>query len=122
MGDETMLLRAMMNLMDNALAHHRAAGADRVIRIEASRAAEGVRLAVLDNGPGIAPEHLARIWDRFYRADPARASADGAGLGLSMVQWIAQKHGGRAAVQSEPGRGSAFELLLPAEDPAQGGR
>ena len=59
-------------------------------------------------------EHLDKIWQRFWQADPARSSG-GAGLGLSMVQWIAKAHGGRVTVQSELGKGSIFTFWIPCE-------
>ena len=78
---------------------------------------------VKDDGPGIAAEHLPYVFDRFYRADKARSHAlsetaddetpDGSGLGLSIVQWVAQAHGGSVSVHSEVGRGATFEVRLP---------
>ena len=79
---------------------------------------------VSDNGPGIASEHLPHLFDRFYRVDKARARLEengspydiesgGSGLGLSIVQWVAQAHGGDISVQSEVGVGSVFEVRLP---------
>jgi signal transduction histidine kinase len=78
-------------------------------------------LSVSDNGPGIAEDHINHIFDRFYRADPARSrekdeesmSASGSGLGLSIVAGIAQVHGGQVRVQSQPNLGSTFEVELP---------
>jgi two-component system OmpR family sensor kinase len=73
-----------------------------------------VRLAVIDHGVGIAPEHLPKLFDRFYRVDTARnRAAGGAGLGLAIVKAIAEAHGGKAEVLSELGQGSAFTLRLP---------
>ena len=77
---------------------------------------------VLDNGPGIAPEHLPHLFDRFYRADKARArvmedeseTPTGSGLGLSIIQWIVQAHGGEVHVESTPGNGSSFEVRFEA--------
>ena len=66
---------------------------------------------VEDNGIGIAPENLEKIWNRFWQADPAR-STQGAGLGLSMVKWIAEAHGGRVQVNSTPGKGTMFTFTL----------
>jgi signal transduction histidine kinase len=71
-----------------------------------------LRLEVLDSGVGIQPEDQARIFERFYRADPAR-SPGGAGLGLAIARWIAQEHGGSLAVRSRPGQGSVFTIELP---------
>ena len=72
-----------------------------------------VRLSVSDTGVGIAPDDLAHIFDRFYRADPSRARSGGFGLGLPIAQWIAQAHGGRIEVESELGKGSTFTVWLP---------
>ena len=69
---------------------------------------------VEDDGIGIAPEDQEKIWQRFWQADPAR-SGGGAGLGLSMVRWIAAAHGGRVTVQSEEGKGSVFTFWIPCE-------
>jgi len=71
------------------------------------------QVSVTDTGVGIAPEDLAHIFDRFYRADPSRARSGGFGLGLPIAQWIAQAHGGRIEVESELGHGSTFTLWLP---------
>jgi signal transduction histidine kinase len=69
-------------------------------------------LAVVDSGPGIAPEHLPYVFDRFYKADAARTSnSDGSGLGLSITKAIVQRHGGSIHVDSVPGR-TAFTIVL----------
>jgi signal transduction histidine kinase len=67
---------------------------------------------VEDDGPGIEPQHLGRIFDRFYRADAARTGG-GAGLGLSIAKEIVEAHGGHISVSSEPGRGSVFTVVIP---------
>ena len=68
-----------------------------------------------DNGVGIAREHLPRLAERFYRVDGSRSrDTGGTGLGLSIAKHVAQRHGGELDIQSEPGRGSTFRLLLPA--------
>ena len=111
-GDQTMLMLALMNLIENAL---RYGGTGGHIAIETVRDGENCRLRVRDDGPGIAPEHQARIFDRFYQADAAR-SGGGFGLGLSLVKRIAELHGGRVTLESLPGAGSCFEIILSAED------
>jgi signal transduction histidine kinase len=74
---------------------------------------------VQDNGPGIPPKHLPRLFDRFYRVDQARHAQDdvsqpgGSGLGLAIAQWIAQAHGGRIDARSQVGQGATFEVWLP---------
>ena len=75
-------------------------------------------LQVKDDGIGIAPEHLPKIWDRFYQADPSRSS-DSSGLGLSMVKWIVEAHGGQVEVSSVVGKGTTFTVKLPLA-PSQG--
>ena len=69
-------------------------------------------VAVSDTGCGIAPEHLPRVFDRFYRADSSRSS-DGAGLGLALVKSIVDLHGGSAIIESNMGRGTTVKLILP---------
>src|ERR1043165_8323545 len=101
--------RAVSNLVENAL-HHTAAGGTILISI-AKRATQS-EVSVKDTGSGIAAEHLPRAFDRFYRADPSRAS-DGLGLGLSLVKSITDLHGGSAQIDSEPGRGTTVTLSFP---------
>jgi two-component system phosphate regulon sensor histidine kinase PhoR len=77
-----------------------------------------VVIAVSDNGPGIAPEHVDRIFERFYRVNRERSrELGGTGLGLSIVKHVAQAHGGRVEVESRLGRGSTFRIILPAASP-----
>ena len=74
---------------------------------------------VEDDGIGIEPEHLPYIWERFYRADASRTGRQGenhSGLGLSMVKWIAQAHGGSVKAESRPAEGSRFTFTIPADD------
>jgi two-component system phosphate regulon sensor histidine kinase PhoR len=74
-----------------------------------------LELHVVDNGPGIAPEHLSRLFERFYRVDKGRArDVGGTGLGLSIVKHIVQAHGGQVGVHSKPGEGSDFYCIFPA--------
>jgi two-component system phosphate regulon sensor histidine kinase PhoR len=104
----------LLNLVENAITYTPPGG-----QIELSLAvADGMaRLAVRDSGPGIAPEELTRIFERFYRLDRARARrTGGAGLGLAIVRWIAEAHGGRVEVESRVGQGSTFTVLLPIPD------
>src|SRR5262249_35796547 len=76
---------------------------------------------VADTGRGVAPEHLPRLFDRFYRVDPARSSASGSvGLGLAIVKGIAELHGGSVTLTSEIGRGTRVTLLLPAAADTEG--
>ena len=68
---------------------------------------------VEDDGIGIAPEDLPRIWERFYQADTSRSRSDSSGLGLSMVRWIINAHHGTIQAESAPGKGSRFTFKLP---------
>lgn len=106
-----LLLQAVVNLIDNAVKYSPAA---RPVQVEASRDPGEVVIQVRDQGPGIAPEHLPRLFERFYRVDPGRSrKGGGTGLGLAIVKHIAQAHGGYVTLQSAPGKGSAFLIHLP---------
>ena len=83
--------------------------------VELRRGEDEVRLRVRDDGIGIEKEDQEKVWQRFFQAEPSRTGASGAGLGLSMVQKIAQLHGGHMTLESVPGLGSAFTLHLPPE-------
>ncbi len=110
-GDRDLLATAVRNLLDNALRHSRPAG-----RVSVGVAARGeeVRIAVVDQGEGIPADQRNRIFERFYRGDPARARrTGGSGLGLSIVKHIAADHGGDITVWSVEGKGSTFTLVLP---------
>ncbi len=117
-GDDLRLRQVVGNLLGNARAHT-PPGAP-VTVTTARRDGEAV-LEVADTGPGLSPEHAGRVFERFFRADPSRARASGgSGLGLSIVAAIAEAHGGRAEVESTPGAGATFRLVLPAADHATG--
>ncbi len=106
----------MINLVDNAVQH---SAAEQTVRVEALRTEDEVVIRVRDHGCGISPDHLPRIFERFYRVDAARSrKLGGTGLGLAIVKHIAQAHGGYAAVQSAVGQGSTFSIHLP--DPRPG--
>lgn len=111
-GDADGLLRLAANLLDNAVKYNRPGG--RVdVRIE--RRGDSAVLEVADDGIGIASVHLSRLFERFYRVDKGRSRDEGGtGLGLAIVKHVAQAHGGRVEVDSEPGRGSTFRVVLPA--------
>jgi two-component system heavy metal sensor histidine kinase CusS len=111
-GDRLMLRRAVGNLLSNAIRHCRREGRV-VVRIAMGEG--GVDLFVENGGDPIAPEHLPRLFDRFYRADPSRQrGGEGAGLGLAIVRSIARAHGGDVSASSVDGL-TAFRLHLPAE-------
>ena len=110
-GNRALLTMALTNLISNAI-NYSPSGT----QVSVSRtASEGqVRIAVTDRGVGIAPEHTERVFERFFRVDPARSrSTGGTGLGLAIVKQVAANHGGSATVWSRPGTGSTFTLSLP---------
>ncbi len=110
-ADELWIRRALLNVLDNAIKYSREGGQ---IEIRAVVQDPYVRIWIRDHGIGIAREDLPRIFDRLYRADPARGRASGGvGLGLSLVRWIVEAHDGRIQVESLPERGTTFEILLP---------
>jgi two-component system phosphate regulon sensor histidine kinase PhoR len=107
-----LLEQALINLIDNAVKFSRPGGS---VVVSGGRRDGEIVVEVRDRGPGIAPEHLSRLFERFYRVDKARSrSLGGTGLGLAIVKHIAMAHGGRVAVESRPGKGSTFSILLPA--------
>ena len=108
-GDETLLMRLLINLTENALHYGRPGGK---VRLTVRRQGETAVGTVEDDGIGIAPEDQDKIWQRFWQADPAR-SGGGAGLGLAMVRWIAEAHDGQVTVESTPGVGSIFTFVIP---------
>src|SRR5437773_10789916 len=108
-ADPALFERAVGNLVDNALRFTPDNGS---IQIALAERATDFEVAVRDNGSGIAPEHLPRVFDRFYRAESSRGS-DGAGLGLALVKSIVDLHGGTAKVQSGIGRGTTVTLAFP---------
>ena len=121
LGDRDELVRLFENLVENALKYG-AAGKRVDIVLAAGRAAEGepeVQVSVRDYGPGIAPEHLPRLTERFYRVN-VRESRDqgGTGLGLALVKHILNRHRGRLTIESTPGAGATFTVHLPTLEPA----
>jgi two-component system heavy metal sensor histidine kinase CusS len=108
-ADPDLFERAVGNLLDNALRFTPEHGS---IRVTVSKHNGDFEIAVSDNGCGIAPEHLPRVFDRFYRAESSRGS-DGAGLGLALVKSIVDLHGGSAVIKSNLGRGTTVKLIFP---------
>jgi signal transduction histidine kinase len=112
-GDAQRLEQALQNLGANAIRHTPQGG-----RLELGAAAvdKCVRITVRDTGPGIAQEHLERVFDRFYKIDSSRARTNtpsGSGLGLSIVRAIVERHGGSVSASNAPDGGAVFEILLP---------
>ena len=113
-ADEDLLLQLLLNLLDNAIKYTPAGGH---VDVGWNVSAGQVELWVRDTGIGIASEHVPHIFDRFYRVDKARSRAEGrAGLGLAISRWIAEAHGGSISVESAPGQGTTFRVVLPAAD------
>jgi signal transduction histidine kinase len=114
LGDAARLEQALQNLAANAIRHIPDGGR---LTLLASRDADRVRIIVQDNGPGIPPEHLPHVFDRFYKADASRAGTtipSGSGLGLSIVQTIVRRHGGEVRASNAPEGGAIFEVIIPA--------
>jgi len=111
-GDRLILRQALINLIDNAIKYS-PTGAEIVVQVHPGKDSEMV-VEVIDKGPGVSPEHQARIFDRFYRVDKARSREwGGAGLGLAIARWAVEVHGGQIAVESAEGFGSTFRVTLP---------
>jgi two-component system heavy metal sensor histidine kinase CusS len=109
-ADPVLLRRAVNNLVSNAIAHTPPGG---VVSLGARSDGEWVTLSVQNSGDGIAPEHLGRVFERYYRADAARGAGSSVGLGLSIVRAIMRLHGGTAEVDSVPGGRTVFRLRFP---------
>lgn len=110
-ADETMMMRLLINLISNSITYGRKDG-HTMLTLSSDDTA--ITVSVSDDGIGILPDQLDKIWKRFYQADPARSSSkNGAGLGLPMVKWIAEAHGGTITVTSTPGEGSCFTIFFP---------
>jgi heavy metal sensor kinase len=111
-GDRQLLLQMVSNLIENGIKY--TVGDDRRVKVETGAGVDTIWLRVSDNGPGIPSEHLPHLFDRFYRVDKARTqdadSSSGSGLGLSIVQSIAQIHGGQVHAESNGGSGTTFEV------------
>jgi signal transduction histidine kinase len=109
-ADRIRIQQVLANLVDNAIKYTAVEGR---VEVAAFREADYVIIRVLDNGMGIPPEELPRIWERLYRGDKSR-SQKGLGLGLCLVKAVVQAHGGRVEVASQPQAGSVFTVRLPA--------
>jgi len=118
-GDESLLSRMLINLLDNAVKYTPYGGK---ITVAARSTPAGIEITVADNGPGIPQEFQPRIFERFFRADQARTRANaspggagGAGLGLSIAKWIAEAHRGTLILARSDAQGTVFAVTLPAE-------
>ncbi len=119
MGDGDRLAQVFTNLVDNALKFSPRGGE---IRVQASRTGTEIEVVVQDTGPGIRPEDLPHVFDRFYQADAARTGGEGhgSGLGLAIAREITLAHGGRISARSAEGQGAAFHVRLPVADGHRG--
>jgi two-component system sensor histidine kinase SenX3 len=114
-GDRTLLVTALSNLVENAIAY---SARDASVSVSRRRVGDTVEIAVTDRGIGIAPQHQTRVFERFFRVDPARSRATGGtGLGLAIVKHVLANHGGHVRLWSSPGTGSTFTMCLPARVP-----
>ncbi|TCS64954.1 ATP-binding protein [Varunaivibrio sulfuroxidans] len=116
-GEREQILQMAIHLITNAIQY----GGGEIVRVSLQPSPKienpGIRIEVRDFGPGIAPEHLPRLTERFYRADMGRSRVvGGAGLGLAIVKHIVNRHRGRLTVSSAPGQGSVFTVTLPIRD------
>jgi signal transduction histidine kinase len=129
-GDRVYLTQLLTNLVENGIIYTSGHGMRVCIETGQCRTADHAAawVRVVDDGPGIAAEHLPQLFDRFYRVDHARSRDEGAvgiiagspggsGLGLAIVRWVAEAHGGEVGVRSTPGQGTTFEVRLPLAGP-----
>lgn len=114
LGDERELISAFSNLVSNAVRYTPEGGKIKVVWRDAEDG--GAEFVVLDSGPGIAPEHLPRLTERFYRVDRSRSrETGGTGLGLAIVKHVATRHQAQLLIESELGEGSAFKIRFPSD-------
>lgn len=114
LGDKKQLVTALKNLLLNAIYH---TGDDKKVYLSVEKTTYFVEISVKDSGEGISPEDQLRIFERFFRVDTARSRQDGgSGIGLSLVKHICSNHGGRAIVESTPGKGATFTMQLPLKE------
>jgi two-component system phosphate regulon sensor histidine kinase PhoR len=117
--DQAALLDALENLLDNAIKY---SPAGTCVKLSAQATAQGVCIDVQDEGIGIEPDDLPRIFDRFYRGQPGNQhSVKGTGLGLALVKAAVEAHGGSVSVASQLGQGSRFTLQLPGKEDVHNG-
>ncbi len=110
-GDRQRLKQLLLNLTDNAIKYNQPSG---FVEMALRRGGDRVELRISNSGPGVSPEDLPRVFDRFFRGDPAHSSAvEGCGLGLAIAQWIVHAHDGSIALSSQPGEVTTVEVRLP---------
>ncbi len=109
-GDKERIHQLLVILIDNALKFTKAGGE---IKISCTDSTNSIQLHVADNGMGIKPDQLPRIFDRFFQGDQSRASQEGTGLGLSIAKWIVEQHGGKIKAVSEEMVGTTFQIQFP---------
>jgi signal transduction histidine kinase len=115
-ADPERLHQVLFNLLDNAYRFTPTGG---VVTVRAVRENGSLRVSVHDTGPGIPPEHLPLVFERFYRADPSRSREDGGtGIGLAIARSVVEAHGGKIWVESTVGKGATFSFVLPAGERA----
>jgi signal transduction histidine kinase len=118
-ADEQRLEQALQNVASNAVRHTPDGGR---LELRGESVGDKVRITIRDTGPGIPPEHLPHVFDRFYKADASRTATgavSGSGLGLSIVRAIVERHGGTVTASNAPDGGAIFEFLLPASAPEE---
>ena len=115
--DGRRMTQVLENLLSNAIKYSPGGGA---IRIEGKLAGGEYRLAVIDRGIGMSPEQVVRVFDKFYRADATDTAQEGIGLGMSIVKYIIEGHGGRTWVESAPQQGTSVYFTLPLDTAVAG--
>jgi signal transduction histidine kinase len=110
-GDEALVRQLAMILLDNAIKFTHSGGS---VTVSVTNPSQGPLLTVADSGIGIPEDQMAHIFERFYRGDAARSRGDGAGLGLSIAQWISDVHHARITFRSQDGSGTVAEVRFPA--------
>lgn len=111
-GDPVRLFQIFLNLVSNSLKYHKKES-DPVIKIEARKVGDNLRVSISDNGVGMTPEDLKKIFEPFTRLDSTSATTEGLGMGLSIVKKIAESFGGRILVKSQANVGTTFTVFLP---------
>ncbi len=110
MGDRERIHQMMVILLDNAMKYTNKGGH---IQIECTQTNSSIRIRVKDDGIGVKDEDIPKLFDRFYQGDKARSASEGAGLGLSIANWIVEKHYGKISVESKWGESTCFDVIFP---------